>query len=220
MAILAGAFLRAKSFDNSISVAGSSKQAVVSDSARWLGSFSRTISKDEIKSGYGLMKKDEMAVSKFFKDNGLSDKDISISPVMMNEVYKSDNNAPKEYSLYQSVEIKSADVYKIRDLAKNIQALVDQDILFSTNTIEYYYSKLPEARVSLLSGAIKDAKDRASKIADSSGQEVGSVKSVSMGIVQVLAPNSIDISDYGSYDTSSIDKEVMVTVKAVFGLER
>lgn len=30
---------------------------------------------------------------------------------------------------------------------------------------------------------------------------------------------AVEISDYGSYDTSGIEKEVMVTVKASFGLK-
>jgi len=37
-----------------------------------------------------------------------------------------------------------------------------------------------------------------------------------MGVVQVMPVNSVEISDYGTYDTGSIEKEVMVTVKALF----
>jgi hypothetical protein len=37
--------------------------------------------------------------------------------------------------------------------------------------------------------------------------------------VQVLAPNSEDVNDYGTYDTSSINKEIMVTVKASFEIK-
>jgi len=37
--------------------------------------------------------------------------------------------------------------------------------------------------------------------------------------VQVMPVNSVDISDYGNYDTSTIDKDVMVTVKTIFRLE-
>lgn len=68
----------------------------------------------------------------------------------------------------------------------------------------------------LLSEAVKDAQNRAGKIAQSSGNEVGSLKSASVGVVQVLPVNSTEISDYGTYDTSSIEKEVMITVRATF----
>ena len=40
-----------------------------------------------------------------------------------------------------------------------------------------------------------------------------------MGVVQVLAKNSIEISDYGSYDLSSIEKDVFVTVNVTFELK-
>ena len=40
-----------------------------------------------------------------------------------------------------------------------------------------------------------------------------------MGVVQVMSLGSVDVSDYGSYDTSNIEKEVMITVKTVFGLK-
>jgi hypothetical protein len=71
----------------------------------------------------------------------------------------------------------------------------------------------------MLTEAIKDAKARAEKIANSSGKRVGVIKSASMGVVQVLSPNSVDVSDYGTYDTSTINKEVMVTVKALFTIK-
>jgi hypothetical protein len=89
----------------------------------------------------------------------------------------------------------------------------------SVQSLEYYYSKLPELRVKLLSSAIKDAEARAKSIVESTGRKVGSIRSASSGVVQVLPVNSVEISDYGSYDTSYVDKDVMVTVKATFGLK-
>jgi hypothetical protein len=37
-------------------------------------------------------------------------------------------------------------------------------------------------------------------------------------VVQVLPVNSVDVSDYGSYDTQNIEKEISVTVRAAFVL--
>jgi len=216
-AIIARTFLDVKKLDNVISVSGSAKQKVVSDSARWTANFSRSVFKDQLKNGYELMKNDEKAVINFFAAQGF--KNIEISPVFVNEIYKNDANAPKEYNLIQNIEIKSDDVNKMKELAKNTDKLAALGIFFSANPVEYYYSKLPELRVSLLPEAIKDAKDRADSIAQSSNKEVDAIKSVSMGVVQVMSVGSIDVSDYGSYDTSNIDKEVMITVKAVFGLK-
>ena len=152
------------------------------------------------------------------KAKALKDK-FEISPVFMSEIYKTDSNAPKEYNLVQNIEVKSEDVNKMKELAKNSEQLAAKGIIFSTNPVEYYYSKLPDLRISLLPEAIKDAKKRAEIIALSSGKLVDSVKSVTMGVVQVMTVGSVDVSDYGSYDTSSIEKEVMITVKTIFSLK-
>lgn len=216
-AIISRTFLDVKKLDNVISVSGSAKQTVTSDSARWTGNFSRNIFKDQLKEGYAAMKNDEKIIFDFFKSQGFTD--IEISPVFMNEVYKNDSNAPKEYNLVQNIEIKSEDVNKMKELAKTSDQLANKGVIFSANPVEYYYSKLSDLRVSLLPSAIGDAKSRASSIAESSDKQVDSIKSVSMGVVQVMSVGSVDVSDYGSYDTSNIEKEVMVTVKTVFGLK-
>lgn len=211
-------FLEVKNLDNVITVSGSAKQKVTADSARWTGNFSRTAIKDNLASGYNQMKTDEKTISDFFIAQGFKDK-FEISPVFMNEIYKTDANAPKEYNLIQNIEIKSDDVNKMKELAKNSDQLASKGIIFSANSVEYYYSKLPDLRISLLPEAIKDAKQRAAVIAGSSDKKVDSIKSVSMGVVQVMPVGAVEISDYGSYDTSGIEKEVMITVKTIFSLK-
>lgn len=218
-AVIAWSLITIKANVDQIAVSGSARQRVTSDSVKWTGSFSRIVLQAEIKNGYAQMKKDEADLTNFLKDSGVKDEEINIYPVFMNEVYKNDQNAPREYTLNQTVEVRSSDVEKIKSLAKNIQPLIDKGVFFSTNSLEYYYTKLADMRISMLPEAIKDAKARADKIAEGSGKQIKSIKTVDMGVVQVLSPNSVDISDYGSYDTSSVDKEIMITVKAVFNLK-
>lgn len=217
--IVSRTFLNIKKMDNVITVSGSAKQQVSADSARWTSSFSRTVYQDGLRGGYAQMKSDENAVKEFLKSQGFTD--VEISPVFMNEVYnyKSDQGGPKQYMLIQNVQVRSNDVQKMKELAKNTDRLAEKGVLFSTGPVEYYYSKLADLRVSMLPDAIKDAKKRAEAIAGSSDKKVDSVKSVAMGVVQVMPVGTLDVSDYGSYDTSQIDKEVMVTVKATFALK-
>ena len=216
--LVSGTLLDIKELNNVISISGSAKLPVTSDSARWTGNFSRTAFATNLKSGYEAMKKDEGLVAAYLDEQGFAGK-YEISPVYMYEIYKSDAYAPKEYNLTQSIEVKSDDVEKVKNLVKNIEKVIAQGVIFSSNPVEYYYSKLPDVRVSLLPEAIKDAKARAQAIADSSGAKVDDVKSVAMGVVQVMPLGAIEVSDYGSYDTSSIEKEVMITVKVTFGLK-
>lgn len=215
-------FYDIRSFDNTLSVTGSAKQTVKSDMVKWTANWSRTVKLAQLKNGYVQLANDQALVKKFLQDNGISEKDIDISAVNMFQNYDyrgTQNQGEPDYTLQQTVQIQSNDVEKLTAIAKNIQSVVNQGVIFSTVGLEYSYSKLPELRVSLLSEAVKDAKARANKLAEQSGKKVDVLKSASVGVVQVLPVNSVDVSDYGAYDTSKIDKDVMVTVKAAFTLK-
>ena len=211
-----------KDTSNSLSVTGSASKQVVSDSAKFSGSFSRIVKISKLKDGYFQIAQDLVLVKNFLKDQGIEDDSVTISTVSMYENYKYDNNSvqtEKEYTISQNVEISSSDVNKITLLAQKTSDLINKGVIFSTNQVEYYYTKLPDLRVSLLSDAIKDAQARAAKMAEATGRKVGDLKSAASGVVQVLSSNSLEVSDYGTYDTSKINKNVMVTVRAAFGLK-
>lgn len=205
---------------DSITTTGSSKKEVTSDKVKWTSTITRVVKLSTVKDGYTKMDNDLKEVKNFLASNGIPAEQIDISPVLMNEIYDNNNQAEKSYNLVQNIEIQSTDVQKISDLAKNTNSLViDKGVIFVTTSLEYYYSKLPDARVELLSSAVADAKARAGKLAEAGGKSIGSLKSASSGVVQVLAPNSAEVTDYGTYDTSKIQKEIMVTVKATFQIK-
>ena len=212
-------FYKIRSFDNELSVTGSAKTSVVADSVRWQSSITRTVVEGNLQPGYAEIAKDEEVVKSFLTRNGVKPEEVTISPVFMNQVYKNNDVGPKEYDLVQNITVQSAEVDKITAIAKNAQDIIASGVVFSTESPEYYYSKLSDLRVSLLSDALKDAKNRAISLAGSSGSGVGKLKSASSGVVQVLAPNSVEVADSGQYDTSSIQKDVMVTVHATFVLK-
>jgi len=212
-------FYKVRSPEDTLSVTGSVREKVTSDLAKWTANFSRTIPAEDLKAGYQMMKNDQKLVLNFFEDNGFTEEDLTISPVFMEQLYMYDPNAPKENVLRQTVEIQSNDVEKITYMAKNTQKLIDQGVVFSIQSLEYYYSKLPELRIELIPDAINDAKLRAQKIAEGSGKKIGVIKSANLGVVQVLPVNSTEVSDWGTYDTSTIEKEVMIPVTVIFTLK-
>lgn len=212
-------FYKVRSPEDTLYVTGSVRKKVTSDLAKWTANFSRTVSAEDLKAGYQMMKNDQRLVLNFFEDNGFNEEDITISPVFMEQLYMYDPNAPKENVLRQTVEIQSNNVEKITYMAKNTQKLIDQGVVFSIQSLEYYYSKLPELRIELIPDAINDAKLRAQKIAEGSGKKIGVIKSANLGVVQVLPVNSTEVSDWGTYDTSTIEKEVMIPVTVIFTLK-
>ncbi len=217
------AFYSSRVTDNYISVTGSAAKEVVSDSAKFTGNFSRIVKLYNLKAGYEQMAQDLASVKNFLKAQNIDDKDMTISTISMEQNYDYNSNgvpaSEKDYTLRQTVEVRSMDVDKITNLAKATQTLINGGVIFTVNPVEYYYTKLPEMRVNLLSDAVKDAQARAGKLAESTGKTLGALKSAASGVVQVLPANSLEISDYGTYDTSSIKKNIMVTVKASFNLK-
>ncbi|MBN1384008.1 MAG: SIMPL domain-containing protein [Elusimicrobia bacterium] len=212
-------FYMVRSPVDTLSVTGSVRQNVTSDIAIWTSNFTRTVPAENLKEGYRMMQNDQRLVLDFFKDNGFSENDLNISPVFMEQLYMYDPNAPKENLLKQTVRIQSSDVDKITSMANSTQTLINQGVIFSIQSLEYYYSKLPELRIELIPDAISDAKLRAQKIAEGSGKKIGTIKSANLGVVQVLPVNSTEVSDWGTYDTSTIEKDVMIPVTVIFTLK-
>jgi hypothetical protein len=219
--IFGGFYYSAQSVNakDNLAVTGSAKTRVTADQGKLIIALSRVVTSSNLSGGYTQVAYDLSLTRGLLKKSGIADADVTESPVSMNQVYDQNTSAEIRYQLNQTITVQSNDVNKITDLSKQIPSLAAQGAIVSVQSLEYYYSKLPDLRVSLLTEAVKDAKARAEKIAAGTGRLVGSVQAASSGVVQVLPPNSVDISDYGSYDTSSIEKDVMVTVKALFRLK-
>lgn len=201
-----------------VSVTGSAKMEVISDQAKWTTQVTRTVYESDLKSGYAQIASDAQKARTFLLAQGITEDELTVTPVSMYEVYTQDSNAPKRDTLTQVFTVQSSDVDKITRASNNLSGIINQGVIFSSQSLEYYYSKLPDARIQLLSQAIDDAKARATELAKNSGSKVGALKSATSGVVQVQSRNSTDVSDYGSYDTSQIEKQITVTVKATFSL--
>lgn len=212
-------FAQSANSKDTLAVTGSAKTRVTSDQAKLVISLNRIAPATDLKTGYAEIAGDLKLTEALLKKNGMSGPTVLVSPVSMNQFYDGNSGLPLRYQLYQTVTVQSDDVAKITAVSEQVPELAAQGAIVSVQSREYYYSKLPDLRVSLLTQAVQDAKARAEKIAEGTGRSVGSVQAASSGVVQVLAPDSVDVSDYGSYDTASVDKDIMVTVKASFRLK-
>ncbi|MGE4553743.1 MAG: SIMPL domain-containing protein [Desulfovibrionaceae bacterium] len=204
-------------FEGTIVATGSARMAVTSDSVVWNGGFSRVAPSSLVRQGYDAMRHDAEVVTAFFKSAGIGPERYTLDPVSLDEIYDQNSGAEKRYTLRQTFSVHSPDVAGVTQAAADPKPVLDQGVLFTTYGLEYYYSKLPEARVSLLGEAVADARRRAKEIGDAGGAEVGALRNASLGPVQVLGPQSVEVSGGGAYDTRTVDKDIMVTVRAEFG---
>lgn len=214
--IFSFAFYSARQGNDTISVTGSAKTSVKANTAKWTIEVYRSAMQEGLTTAYAAVGRDATSVRQYFIDAGIPVEDITQTTATADQDWSyNSNGGPTRYRVHQEITIESSDVDKVQGLAQS-GALVARGLSVSPRQPEYYISTLPELRVELLGQAVADAKARAAEIAKSGGASVGKLTSASSGVVQVMAPNSTSVEDYGSYDTSTIEKEVSVTARATF----
>jgi hypothetical protein len=211
---IAGTIRDVKLANQTITVKGVAEKKITSDAAVWSGRV--TARNKQLVPAYTKLQADLQATAAWLKQNGIAPEALSISSTQTNTIYKTDaaGNATSEidsYALSQSVEIHSNDVQLIDKLSKQSTALIKDGIEFESFPPQFFYTQLDTIKIDLLAEATADARHRAEKIAEASGCAAGVVRSAQQGVFQITPVFSADVSNYGSYDTSSIDK----TVKAV-----
>ena len=217
-----------KTFNTSLlTVTGTAQTVVTSDQVQWNGSYTVQVSTQNLKQGYAQMAQDAAAVTGFVQQAGLSASDINISPVTMNLNYvdcKASPTAcgpygPDTYQLTQNVQVNSDEVEAVTRLAQNIQPLIQEGVVFSSQGLNYYYSHLSGLRAKMLALATRNARDRAQQITGSVGSHVGQLISVTTEPFQITPVNSAQVSNGGQYDTTTIKKQVQAIVQATFRLQ-
>ena len=217
-----------KTFNTSLlTVTGTAQTVVTSDQAQWTGSYTVVASTQDLKQGYASMAQDAQNFTSFVTQAGLPESSITISPVTMNLNYvdcKASPSAcgpfgPDTYQLTQNVQVNSDQVKTLTKLAQNIQPLVQEGVVFSSQGINYYYTKIADLRAKMLAQATKDALTRAQQITGSVGSHVGQLISVTTEPFQITPVNSAQVSNNGQYDTTTITKEVQAIVQATFRLQ-
>lgn len=211
---------KVKMSGDTVEVTGSAKEAVVADRGRLVINIE---SKTGLNNQAEGTARAQAAVDKtiaYLESQNFTEYETPAGYVNADYYYPQNGPAVQTgYTVMRSVVVRSGELEKLTNLANDTAPLAGAGYTVSTGGMELTYSKLDEMRVKLLTDAIKDATARAEAIASESGRSVGVLRNATGGVVQVLAADGIDISDYGSYDTSSLNKEVMVTVRASFELE-
>lgn len=205
---------------DTIEVTGSAKEAVVADTGRLTLLIETKTGLQDQQAGTVRVKNAVDKITKYLIEQDLNEYETPAGNTYPTYYYPQ-NSEPVQtgYTISRSVVVMSGEVEKLTNIANDIGPLSGVGYVISTGGLELTYSKLDEMRVKLLTEAIKDATDRANAIAENSGRSVGPLRNAVGGVVQVLPQGGVEISDYGSYDTVSLNKEVMVTTRATFGLE-
>lgn len=201
-----------------ITVKGYAERNITSDVASWRGQI--TTRSEELVTAYDNIQADLEKVLTYLKQQGIKEDEISIPSVITNIQYKRTNqgmmtNIVEGYVLSQSVSITSPNIEQIARIANEITILIKEGIEFDSFPPQYFFTKLDDMKIELLGEATRNAYMRAEQLAENSGSKVGSLKYASQGVFQITPVYSTQVSDYGTYDTTTIEK----TVKAVVTME-
>ncbi len=218
-----GYFIASNRTTNTITVTGSSKMHVTSDLAKWDANFTLRANLTNLKDMLEKASANTDKIRQFIVARGIDASAITFLPIQTDPVYDMGKGYGGSqdvigYNVRQEVRVESGDIAKIEDLATNAKSLVDQGIVPEYQRTDYLYTKLSDLRPQLFAEATKDALTRAKAIAAGTGVRVGALRSARTGVIQILAPNSTDIADYGAYDLSTKEKDASATVTVSFEL--
>lgn len=219
LALLGSAIKNRNKSENTISVTGLGTKKFTSDLITWDGNFSRN--SFELQSAYNELSADRKVISDYLISKGIKQNEMVFSAVDIQKQYRYDTDANGRsvqtfsgYQLSQKVSIESKEVSKIENISRNITEIINRGIEFTSSPPNYFYTKLAEVKQQMIADATKDAKQRAEKIAENAGSDLGNLKKATMGVIQITAPNSNEDYSYGgTFNTQSKEKEASITIK-------
>ncbi len=214
---------RIKLAGDKITVKGYAEEKVVSDAGTWRGTV--TVRAADLQAGYRQLEQDSTRVSNMLKSTAGEGAAASVGPVVTRTVYETGPGGVQTgrvsgYELERSFELSSGDVALIGRIAADASGLISEGVNINSWPPQYFFGDLNAVKVRLIGAATKDAQLRAEQFASNSGVTVGPLRSASQGVFQITRPNSNDTADYGSYDTSTVEKVVKAVVTVEYSVAR
>ena len=210
--------IRDRNRNDVLTVTGSAKQRIVSDYVVWRSSV--TSEQSTAAAAERQLRVWTVRARRFFATQGAREGELTLQPVSTVPPGSTDEegNEVTGYRLTREFEVRSSRVSAIAAVAERSSSLLAAGVPLAAEAPEYSYNNLNSLRPRLLAAAMRDAERRARVIVDASDAELGHLRGVDVGVFQVPAPNSTEVSDYGEYDTSTLRKDVAAVVNVTFAL--
>ena len=150
------------------------------------------------------------------------DTDISVHTDYYTDAQGERHSRENGYDAKRTIVISTKDLDKLKTALAAIQDLRAEDDSVNFENPKYYLENLESIKRDLIAKATQDAQVRAEEFAKTGNAKVGAMQSASQGSFDIQSPNpsSEDNSDYGgSYDTSTVEKNVRLVVTIQYGIE-
>ncbi len=220
-AVVGAGAIRSLRSGETLTVIGSARRPIRSDYVVWRSSVSSQ--QPTLSQAFQEVKRYSDRVRAYLKAQGIPDSAITLSAITTESIPEFINGNPTgktlAYRLTQRFEVSSPDVDSIAKISRSSTDLINEGIPYVSEPPEYLYTGLSKLRVEMIAEATKDAKARADAIANVTGSKVGAVRKAETDVFQITARYSTEVSNSGSYDTSTIDKDITAVVAVSFAVD-
>ena len=220
------AYMNRNKWEGSISVTGLGKADFTSDLIVWEASYS--VEDRNLSNAYKNLNRQKQIILDFLHEKQLDPDEIVFRAVSTHE-----NTEPKYidgklvgydfvgYSMTQTVEVKSSEVEKIEKVSREITELLNQGVQVYSNAPRYFYTKLEDLKIEMISKATENAHLRAKTIATNAGAELGKLTYSKMGIFQITGQYSEEDHSWGgAFNTGSKEKTASITMKLNYSVKK
>lgn len=205
--------LSVKSQGQTIKVTGSAYKPIRSNLAVWKADISAMTT--TVESGYAQLKTNVAELEEFLQQQGYAESDYTLSPVNINKRFNRDGDLTG-YELTRLVSMENSNVEAITSLAVEASGLIEHGIMIRSRPVTYLFTGLDSLKLEMIQMATENAKERALRLANTTEHDVGAPIGASVGVFQIRALRSQEVSSWGVSDVSSIDKEIVSTVHVEF----
>ena len=215
------------SSEKSIKVKGVAEKLITSDLAAFTCSVS--VQAQTKAEGYSTLDRTaKLLESKLdslgFTENMREDKNISCVAKYrtVKTVEKNRETSTQIFDHYQltySLRVRTNDAKLVEKNLLKIYELSGRKLDIDVSTPEYYISNPEQYKLDLVDQASSAAAERARTAAARSGSKLGPLMNARQGVIQITAPASTETSDYGVYNTSSLQKVIRLVMTMEFELK-
>ena len=196
-----------------VTVKGSAERYVVADKAIWNLSF--VSAGNDLNIINSKIITDTEKVKEFFKNFGLTDKEITLGQLdfidMDAREYK-DPNQNNRFIITQTIIVETNNVNAIEEASKNLLNLIQENVYLKSSyeliKPVYLFTKLDDIKNEMIEEATQKAKKSAEQFAENSGSKVGKIKKANQGMFVISARNAV--SQYSNDEIYQKDKQVRV----------
>ena len=229
LALVVGCWLLGRGFTHfrqtpsTIAVTGMAEKEITSDLIVW--NINVSGEGNTRSEAFQTFEKTKGEVARYLRQSGIPDSAITTGSASIDELTKTIYDSQQQryitvnngFSASQTLTVSSTQVAAVEKVYQKISELYNRGLSFSSNAPLYYYTRLNDLKMEMLHEAGANALERAKTIAEGCDAKVGSLRSSSMGVFQIVGKNSNeDYSSGGTFNTDKKEKVASITVKAVY----